>query len=181
MVQLGRSSNRMKQPIGPLLDDGAPYSRIGIEEFKMIKKYAHPSWNGELDELPEKVLHRPYWQYGNGTQASSCRSILGSVMLNDICDEGIQVEIRHLVIADSSQWVIGRNVPSYAISYESEQTSSCYQINQEASRSATTTYIAQYRTRYSVETKESRRKTKQSCSVQLQDWTILSMKDLGLN
>eukprot|EP00171_Calliarthron_tuberculosum_P022021 IDg22021t1 len=99
--------------LGPLLDDGAPYSGIGINEFKLIQPFVLPNWSGKLDAIPESVADRPYWQYGTGSHSSELRKIIGSLVLNAISDQGDSVEVRHLVIDGSSQWVIGRNVTRF--------------------------------------------------------------------
>ncbi len=46
--------------IGPLLDDGAPYSGIGLDEFIMIQPLVLPAWSGTFDPLPEAVRDRPF-------------------------------------------------------------------------------------------------------------------------
>ncbi len=42
-------------PIGPLLDEGAPYYGMGMHEFRLIQKHVDPSWNDELDPLPDPI------------------------------------------------------------------------------------------------------------------------------
>lgn len=48
MVQMCNNLHKVQKPIGPLLDDGAPYSGLGFEEFKMIQKYVRPKWRVEV-------------------------------------------------------------------------------------------------------------------------------------
>lgn len=98
---------------GPLLDDGAPYSGIGSTELKLIAELVCPEWNGNLDPIPDSVADRPYWQYGSGEHRSAAKRILGSVLMEARTDQGTNVQIRHLVIDGSSQWVVGRNVTSH--------------------------------------------------------------------
>lgn len=100
-------------PVGPLLDDGAPYSGIGIEEFNMIQPVVIPGWKGVFDALPDSVKDRPRWQYGNGEHSSKWRNIIGSILIPARTDEGVTIYIRHLIIEGSSQWVIGRNITQY--------------------------------------------------------------------
>lgn len=97
--------------IGPLLDDGAPYSGIGLVEFKLIQSILLPHWKGRYDYLPSCVQDRPFSQYGTGTNSSKARKILGSVLLSARNDRGTTISIIHLLIEGSSQWIIGRNVP----------------------------------------------------------------------
>jgi len=99
--------------VGPLLDDGAPYSGIGMSELQVLAHIVLPDWNNKLDPLPSTIASRPYWQYGTGEHSSDARKILGSVMLQACDDYGDKINIRHLVIDGSSQWVIGRNVTKH--------------------------------------------------------------------
>lgn len=95
--------------VGPLVDDGAPYSGLGIVELRTLATSLLPDWDGKLDPVPVQIQSRPYWQYGKGSHASSKRKILGSILLKANSDSGAPVLIRHLVLDGSSQWVIGRN------------------------------------------------------------------------
>ena len=99
-----------KIQLGPLIDDGAPYSGMGLEEFLELKDTIMPSFDGMLDPLPATVAYRPFWQYGSGNHASSRRKILGSQLLSLLSDQGVKMKIRHLIIEGSSPWIIGRNV-----------------------------------------------------------------------
>ena len=94
---------------GPMVDDGAPYSGLGITELRTLSSRIMPGWNGDLEPLPDCIADRPWWQYGNGDHSSETRRILGSVYLSVRGDSGITFRIRHLVIEGSTQWVIGRN------------------------------------------------------------------------
>lgn len=100
--------------IGPLVDDGAPYSAIGMIELKLLRDHLGLNECFELDPVPKTLNGYTQWQYGTGTHASAARDILGSVMISGHSDNGRCVEIRHLVLDGSSQWVIGKNVTKYA-------------------------------------------------------------------
>ena len=109
MVQLVNDEKALDETvIGPLLDDGAPYSGMGLSEFKILQEILLPTWNGEFDPVPADL--GTHWQYGNGEHSSESRKILGSVFLNVRTDKGNNTSIRHLIIYGSSQWVVGRNV-----------------------------------------------------------------------
>lgn len=109
MVHLNDDASSVGFP-GPLVDDAAPYSGVGLREFYDLQEGVMPKWNGNLEPLPNSVKGRPYWQYGRGEHSSKPRRILGSVFLITIFDQGTPVGIRHLIIDGSSSWVIGRNV-----------------------------------------------------------------------
>ena len=96
--------------IGPLLDDGAPYSAIGLHELKIISMDLLPNWSGDLDIVPASLKGCTKWQYGVGEHSSAESEILGSIVLSAISNHGSPVMIRHLVLQGSSQWVVGRNV-----------------------------------------------------------------------
>lgn len=104
-----RSTLNTSSLTGPLGDDGAPYSVIGEEEFKLLYTSLIPSWNGEFEPLPKVTADRPFWQYAAGDHSSSFREILGSVMFTAMTDQWNPVDIRHLTISSSSQWFIGKN------------------------------------------------------------------------
>ena len=98
---------------GPLLDDGAPYSGVGEHEFHILRSKLKTNFNGTFDELPNEIVHRPYWQYGNGNHASKSKRIIGSILIDAISDQGNIVRIRHLVIEGSSKWIVGRNITKH--------------------------------------------------------------------
>lgn len=86
MINIVGNISKIHCPIGTLLDDGAPYSGIGHEEFKLIQKFIFPNWGGIFEELPESVRNRPYWQYGTGSHASKSRRIIDSVLVSALND-----------------------------------------------------------------------------------------------
>lgn len=84
--------------IDTLLDDGAPYCGIGLDEFRMIQLFVSHHWNGRYNCLPTSIAHTPNWQYGNGQHASAFKRIIGSVLFNAQSDRGQLVRINHLII-----------------------------------------------------------------------------------
>lgn len=99
--------------IGPMVDNGAPYSAIGILDLLLLSSNILPSFEGSLDPVPDAFKAFNGWQYGSGDHASEPRPILGSILLTATVKDGSSVSIRHLVLSGSSQWVIGRNVTSH--------------------------------------------------------------------
>ena len=65
----------------PLVDDGAPYSGMGIVELRSMCKDIIPDSEGKLLPMPHGVRTTSFWKYGSGSHASSKRIILVSVML----------------------------------------------------------------------------------------------------
>ena len=95
--------------IGPLLEDGTPNSGLLIHELKILSPYLRTTWHGKLDPLPAAIADRIHWQYGSGSHWSYSRRMLVSIVIS----ARIKMELtRHIVIAGSLQWLIGRNVTS---------------------------------------------------------------------
>lgn len=95
--------------IGPLVDDGAPFSAIGEVELTFHRKRL-VGGASEFLEKPGELRHCSFWQFGVGDHDSPLRRILGSVALHAITDLGKSITIRHIVIEGSSQWIFGRNI-----------------------------------------------------------------------
>ena len=103
-------SNDMCDFVGPLLDDGAPYSGIGVNELKLLDSNLSTNFRSGLDPIPSEIKDRPFWKYGTGNHASELRKILGSILISGVTDCGTNFQIRHLVIEGSSKWIVGQNV-----------------------------------------------------------------------
>ncbi|CAN8074687.1 unnamed protein product [Agarophyton chilense] len=86
---------------GPVLDDAAPCSGIGLEEFKMVQLFLLPRWFGTFDALPGVITDRPNWQYASGEHAREPKRIIGSVLVIAFSTSGMPVHIRHLTIEGS--------------------------------------------------------------------------------
>ena len=95
---------------GPLLDDGAPYSGLGLLELEMLSPYLRSNWNGKLDPLRSAIADRIHWQYGSGSHSSDSRRILGFIMVPASLNDGTIINISHIVIEGSSKWLIRRNI-----------------------------------------------------------------------
>ena len=142
MVRRFGGSETISESIGPLVDDGAPYSGLGVEAFHRIQPLVFPDWNGRFDALPHSVASRPYWQYGTREHSSETRAIISSVTLTARSHDGNSIEIRHLVIAGSSQWVFGRRVTKYCNILHIRENALQLPSNYGKYLYATLTYIA---------------------------------------
>lgn len=100
--------------IGPLVEDSAPYSAIGMIKLKLLRNHLGLNECFELDPVPKTLNGYAKWQYGTRPHASATRGVLGSVMISGHSDNDHCVEIRHLLHDGSSQCVIGKNVTKYA-------------------------------------------------------------------
>lgn len=106
---VGSSANTTSSDeLGPLVDDGAPYSEIVLVELNLFVDHL-PS-NPILETIPESLKEHTHCQYGTGRHASPARRILESIVLTAESDNRNPVRITHLLLDGSSQWVIGRNV-----------------------------------------------------------------------
>ena len=104
MVRLNdKSSFSSCHFIGPLLDDGAPYSGLGLVELKILSPYLHTNWSGKLDPLPRAIADRTHWKYGSGSHSSDSRRMLGSIIISARLNGRTMINIRHIVIEGSSQ------------------------------------------------------------------------------
>ena len=92
-----------KKDVGPLFDDGAPYSAIGLTELHILKQQILLNFTGTLDNIPSSLNARCFWQYGCGNHASAKRRILGSVLLTALSDDDSLIRILHQVLEGSSQ------------------------------------------------------------------------------
>lgn len=57
--------------LGPLCDDGAPYSGIGQEEFLELQHEIHPEWNGQFEEIPDHEILCSYYTEQKITRVSA--------------------------------------------------------------------------------------------------------------
>lgn len=103
------STGTMPQP-EPLLDDGAPYSAIGLVELDPLTDHIGLSPKPQLGGILPALEGHTHWQHGTGEHASPARRILGSVVLSAKSDQGNPVRITHLVLDGSWQWIVDRNV-----------------------------------------------------------------------
>ena len=97
---------------GSWQDDGPPYSGIGIDDLKIMSPFLRKNWNDNIEPLPISIADRKHLQYGTRSHASDSRKMFGPVMLTANLADGTTVNVRHVVIEGSSQWVIGRIVTS---------------------------------------------------------------------
>ena len=75
----------------------------------MLSPYLCTNWIGKLDPLPQAIADRTHWKYGSGSHLSDSRRMLGSIMISAKLNDGTMINIRHIVIEGSSQWLIGKN------------------------------------------------------------------------
>ena len=54
-------SDSLDHFIGPLIDDGAQYSTLGLNELKLLSPYLTTSWDGKLVPLPEAISDHNHW------------------------------------------------------------------------------------------------------------------------
>ncbi len=97
---------------GTLLDDGAPYSGIRNQELKLLSPFLRTNWTVALKPLPESLCGYSFWKYGTVNHATSSKCMLGSIFIVACLYDGSIINIRHVIIDSSSQWVVGRNVTS---------------------------------------------------------------------
>lgn len=93
---------------GTSVDDGAPFSAIGMTELRLLR-HLNPSSPVPLDPIPSSMYQYKWWKFGSGKQSSAKRLITGSVNVTVMTDNNNTVRIIYLVLQGSSQWVVGKN------------------------------------------------------------------------
>ena len=91
--------------LGPMVDDGAPYSALGSTELRL-----RGICDTSLDPIPPAIKNFKFWQFGSGAHSSPAKPILGSKHLFFKSDSGHNISICHIIVSGSSPWLIGRNV-----------------------------------------------------------------------
>lgn len=102
-----------KVTVGPLLDNDAPYSSIGLQKLRSVSLQIITGWHGELNLVSDEFAACPNLQYGTGEHSSTARDMLESNILNRSVPNGRIVAIRLLVLDGSSQWAICDHVTFY--------------------------------------------------------------------
>lgn len=114
MVQTGIHRKNDATELGSLFDDGPPYCGLGKLELQQLFHDTVCDWNLILENIPECLNNRAYWQYGCGSHSSELRKILGSMFISFTSDQNTVITIPDLVIEWSSPWLIGSNFTSHA-------------------------------------------------------------------
>lgn len=109
LARLGDSNDSCTD--GPLVDDGADYSAIGIIVLRLNNKLFSDDQK-KLGPITESLNGVARWQYSADEHESALRKILVSKILTVKPDTGRIINNRHLVVVESSQWVTGRNLKS---------------------------------------------------------------------
>lgn len=58
-------SSNSKNPSGPLVDDGAPFSAIGMTELRLLR-HIDTSSSIKLEPIPTDLSYYKWWQFGTG-------------------------------------------------------------------------------------------------------------------
>ena len=76
----------------------------------MLSPYLRTNWIDKLDPFPPEIADRTHWQHVSGIHSSESRRMLGSIMIFAQLHNGALINIRHIGMEGSSQWLIGRDV-----------------------------------------------------------------------
>lgn len=104
MQSICNSSN-----VGPLVDDSAPYSTIEITELRVLHAN-DKSKPYNVSPEPKPMGDYNLLRYGQGEHASEPRKILAFISITARSKSGVPINLTHLVLDKSSQWVKRRNV-----------------------------------------------------------------------
>ena len=72
--------------------------------------YLRTTWNGKLYTLPKAISGRTRCHYGSENNASESSRLFRSMNITAILADGPNVNITHVIIKGSTQWIVGRNV-----------------------------------------------------------------------
>ena len=76
----------------------------------MLSPFLRKNWNQKLDLLPAAIADRTHWQYRSSARSSDSRKMLESIIISAQLNGGTDINVKHIAIEGSLQWVIGRNV-----------------------------------------------------------------------
>lgn len=95
-----------------MIDNCAPYSAIGQGELLELNYFVgEDSYQDSLEQFPDAFKDHPYCKCDRGGHANDIRPILGSVVIN-VTNNNTILQVHHLVLALSCQWVFRRNITS---------------------------------------------------------------------
>lgn len=114
LLNSAQIKNMADMRLGPLVDDGATYSAIGIVELNILHSHIGNVSEVIVNPVPEKLKDFTHLQYGSGNHTSVARKIIGSTVITVYSDNNRPVEITHIVVDGSSQWVVGKNITDIA-------------------------------------------------------------------
>lgn len=66
----------------------------------------------DLELIIEAFIYRTHWQYEMGDHSSNIFLIIGSIAINLYAKYDTTLQVGHLVLSGSSQWVFRRNIAS---------------------------------------------------------------------
>lgn len=90
--------------LGPMVDNGAPYSYIGVSELWKLSSTIPPKFNIEICPIPLELSDFPFWKYGIYNHSSEIRRSLGSVVLPAVYPDELILHSSHLVPNGASNW-----------------------------------------------------------------------------
>lgn len=72
--------------LGPLVNDVAPFSAIGLAELNFVHHHLSPFRDGQIDEPLSSLDNRLLWKYRSGEHSSPQSKIIGSIVLSALSD-----------------------------------------------------------------------------------------------
>lgn len=70
-------------------------------------------WIGGIEPVPKEFSACSRWQYSTGDHSSPTRDMLVSIILTSTAPDECIVELHHLVLEESLQWITRGNVTSH--------------------------------------------------------------------
>lgn len=69
-----------------------------------------PNWNGKFHAVSKNISRHSHWQYGSGKHRSAKHKTFGFIVLSLLTNAVCRTKIRYLILGDSSQKIISRNL-----------------------------------------------------------------------
>ena len=70
IAQMTSPSDSLDYFFGTMLEEGAPYSGLDLNELKLLSPYLQTIWDGKLGLLPKAITEHHNRQYGPGSHRS---------------------------------------------------------------------------------------------------------------
>lgn len=96
--------------LGPLADDGTPYSAIGDSELRVLSNVRAIKPTIAIVPITESLEVFRNCQYGTEQNSGSLRKMEGSVTIPSVSRNVKPIQITYVFPGGSSQWIVGRNV-----------------------------------------------------------------------
>lgn len=97
---------------GPLVDDGAPYSAIGLAELQVLLSHVGINLQDSLQSTLTELDGYTHWRHGPGKHSGTRRRIIEYSFITLLPDTGRIIYVCYVFLERSSQWALGKYIAS---------------------------------------------------------------------